>query len=114
MVAVGDHGGDPPRRWPDDLRGPYDAHEARPVPCGAPTTDLRHGIRALATAAVETAVYILLTETTLRDVRGADHQDGHPTTDQNTLSEEVPRDHLAEALLDLRADGPVVTLDGGL
>ena len=30
MVAVGDHGGDPPRRRPDNLRGPYDAPETHP------------------------------------------------------------------------------------
>ena len=84
------------------------------APRGAPTTDLRHGIRALATVAVETAVDILLTKMTLRGVRGADHQDGHPTTDRMRFSEEVPRYHLAEALLDLQADGPAVTLDCGL
>ena len=76
--------------------------------------DIRRGIRVPATAAAEMVVDTLLTETTLRGVRGAGHQDGHTTTTiQMNLSEEDPQDHLAEALLDLQADGPAVTLDCG-
>ena len=83
------------------------------VPRGAPTMDIRRGIRVPAVAAAKVVVDTLLTETTLRGVRGAGHQDGHTTTIQMNPSEEDPQDHLAEALLDLQADGPAVTLDCG-
>ena len=78
-------------------------------------TDLedRRGIRVPTMAAAEVVVDTLLTETTLRGVRGAGHQDRHTTPIQLNLSEEDPQDHLAEALLDLQADGPAVTLDCG-
>jgi len=75
--------------------------------------DIRRGIRVPATAAAEMVVDTLLTETTLRGVRGAGHQDGHTTTIQVSLSEGDPQNLLAEALLDLQADGPAVTLDCG-
>ena len=73
------------------------------VPRNAPTMDSRRGITVPAAAVAEVVADTLLMETALRGVRGADHQDGHPTTIQTDFSEEDPQDHLAEAL---RAVGP--------
>ncbi len=100
MVAVGDHGGDPPRRWPDDLRGPYDAPETHPQrPARRP--DNGHSPWDQVPGDGGGGDGGGYPETTLRGVRGAGHQDGHSTTNQMNFSEGDPQDHLAEALLDL-------------
>ena len=56
------------------------------VPRNAPTMDSRRGITAPAAAVAEVVADTLLMETALRGVRGADHQDGHPTTIQTDFS----------------------------